>query len=236
MPYRTVGIIGAMKEEVELLHRNVRVSGIRTKAGIAYATGELHGKRVIFCRSGVGKVNAAVCTQLLIDQGVDCVVFTGVAGALDPGLDIGDIVISTVCQHHDMDVTALVFPRGVIPFQELSEFAADERLVQLAVRAGETLFPGRCRTGKVLSGDQFIASRQIVRELRETMGGTCIEMEGAAVAQVCAMNDVPFVIIRSMSDRADGGAPESFEAFTVEAANRSYRLVEAMIMRMGDGE
>ena len=236
MSFRTVGIIGAMKEEVELFHRNVRVSDIRSKAGIAYAAGDLHGKRVIFCRSGVGKVNAAVCTQLLIDQGVDCVVFTGVAGALDPGLDIGDIVISTVCQQHDIDVTALGFERGVIPYQEQSAFPADERLVRLAVEAGESLYPGRCRTGKVLSGDQFIASRQTVRELRETMGGTCVEMEGAAVAQVCAMNGVPFVIIRSMSDRADGGAPESFETFTVEAANRSYRLVEAMLVRMGDGK
>ncbi|OUM96469.1 MAG: 5'-methylthioadenosine/S-adenosylhomocysteine nucleosidase [Thermobacillus sp. ZCTH02-B1] len=236
MPFNTVGIIGAMKEEVELLHRHVRVSGVRSKAGIDYATGELHGKRVIFCRSGVGKVNAAVCTQILIDQGADCVVFTGVAGALDPTLDIGDIVISTVCQQHDVDVSALGFPRGVIPFQERSEFEADERLVRLAVFAGEALYPGRCRTGKLLSGDQFIASRQIVRELRETFGGVCVEMEGAAVAQVCAMNGVPFVIIRSMSDRADGGAPESFEAFTVEAANRSYRLVEAMLMRMEDGK
>ena len=236
MAYRTIGVIGAMEEEVEKFRSFMQQAAASVRAGIRFYEGEWGGRRAVVCRSGVGKVNAAVCTQLLIDQGVDCVVFTGVAGALDPGLDIGDIVISTVCQHHDMDVTALGFPRGVIPFQELSEFAADERLVQLAVRAGETLFPGRCRTGKVLSGDQFIASRQIVRELRETMGGTCIEMEGAAVAQVCAMNDVPFVIIRSMSDRADGGAPESFEAFTVEAANRSYRLVEAMIMRMGDGE
>jgi 5''-methylthioadenosine/S-adenosylhomocysteine nucleosidase len=234
MPFGTVGIIGAMKEEVELLHQNVRVTGVHTKAGIAYTAGELHGRRVVFCRSGVGKVNAAVCTQLLIDQGVDCVLFTGVAGALDPELDVGDIVISTVCQQHDMDVTALGFPRGVIPFQDQSEFSADERLVELAVRAGESLFPGRCRTGKVLSGDQFIANRDTVRELRETMGGACIEMEGAAVAQVCAMNGVPFVIIRSMSDRADGGAPESFEAFTVEASNRSYRLVEAMITGMGE--
>ncbi|CAG5085557.1 MTA/SAH nucleosidase [Thermobacillus xylanilyticus] len=234
MTFGTVGIIGAMKEEVELLHRNVRVTGTRSKAGIEYVTGELHGKQVIFCRSGVGKVNAAVCTQVLIDQGVDCVLFTGVAGALDPGLDVGDIVISTVCQQHDMDVTALGFPRGVIPFQEQSEFAADDRLVGLAVSAGESLFPGRCRTGKVLSGDQFIASRETVRELRETMGGACVEMEGAAVAQVCAMNGVPFVIIRSMSDRADGGAPDSFEAFTIEASNRSYRLVESMIMRMGE--
>lgn len=234
MPFGTIGIIGAMKEEIELLHRNVRVSGVRTKAGIAYAAGDLYGKQVIFCRSGVGKVNAAVCTQLLVDQGVDCVMFTGVAGALDPELDVGDIVISTVCQQHDMDVTALGFPRGVIPFQDQSEFAADGKLVELAVRAGESLFPGRCRTGKVLTGDQFIANRETVRELRETMGGACIEMEGAAVAQVCAMNGVPFVVIRSMSDRADGGAPESFEAFTVEAANRSYRLVEAMLMRMGE--
>lgn len=233
MTFGTVGIIGAMREEVELLHRHVQVDGTWTKAGITYTEGVLHGRRVIFCRSGVGKVNAAVCTQILIDGGADCVLFTGVAGALDPELEVGDIVISATCQQHDMDVTPLGYPRGVIPFQEHSEFAADPQLVELARQAGEALFPGRCRTGKVLSGDQFIASRRTVHELYETMGGACAEMEGAALAQVCVMNGVPFVVIRSMSDKADGGAPESFEAFTVEAANRSFQLIEAMIKRMG---
>ncbi|HUC93372.1 MAG TPA: 5'-methylthioadenosine/adenosylhomocysteine nucleosidase [Paenibacillus sp.] len=233
MRYGKIGIMGAMTEEIELLHRHVDAKHKRSKAGIDYVEGTLHGKQVVFCKSGVGKVNAAVCTQVLIDQGVDCVLFTGVAGALDPELEVGDIVISTSCMQHDMDVTPLGFPRGVIPFQDRpSDFAADRALVEMAVQAAETLYPGNYRTGKILSGDQFIASRDTVRFLREEMHGTCAEMEGAALAQVCAMNGVPYVVIRSMSDKADGGAPDSFEAFTVRAANRSYAMIEEMLKRM----
>jgi len=233
MSFRTIGIIGAMTEEIELLHKHVSVSSSVTKAGIAYHTGTFKGKDVIFCKSGVGKVNAAVCTQLLIDMGVDCVLFTGVAGALDPSLDVGDIIISTSSVQHDMDCTPLGFPRGVIPFQDApSEYAADPRLVELAVQAAEVRFPGRYRTGKVLSGDQFIASRETVRFLHEEMGGACAEMEGAALAQVCAMHGIPYVVIRSMSDKADGSAHISFAEFTVQAADHSYAIIEEMVGRM----
>lgn len=236
MGYRRIGVIGAMVEEIELLNKHVEVSDSRVKAGITYHEGTLHGMQIVFCKSGVGKVNAAVCTQGLIDQGVDCVLFTGVAGALDPELEVGDIVISSSSLQHDMDVTPLGFPRGIIPFQEISEFAADERLVQLASEAAELHFSGRYRTGKVLSGDQFIASRETVRVLRDDLGGTCAEMEGAALAQVCVMNGIPYVVIRSMSDKADGGAPDSFTEFTVQAANNSYLIIETMVKRMASGE
>ncbi|CAM4254508.1 5'-methylthioadenosine/adenosylhomocysteine nucleosidase [Paenibacillus tarimensis] len=232
MAYQKIGIIGAMVEEIELLHKHVEVSGVITKAGITFTEGTLHGKHVIFCKSGVGKVNAAVCTQGLIDQGVDCVLFTGVAGALDPELEVGDIVVSTSSVQHDMDVRPLGFPLGVIPFQEISEFPADPLLVDAAVQAAEAHFAGRYRKGKILSGDQFIASREAVLTLREELGGTCAEMEGAALAQVCFMNDIPYVVIRSMSDKADGGAPESFETFTVQAANNSYLIIETMLKNL----
>ncbi|MBW7456674.1 5'-methylthioadenosine/adenosylhomocysteine nucleosidase, partial [Paenibacillus sepulcri] len=170
-----IGIIGAMVEEIELLHKHVERTGSFDKAGITYVEGKLHGHDVVFCKSGVGKVNAAVCTQLLIDAGVDCVLFTGVAGALDPGLNIGDIVVSTSCVQHDMDCRPLGFARGQIPFQETSEWVADDSLVELAASACESLFPGRSMKGKVLSGDQFIASREAVRELHEELGGACTE-------------------------------------------------------------
>ena len=233
MDFRKIGIVGAMAEEIELLHRHVQVAATRTKAGIAYHEGTLHGVPVVFCKSGVGKVNAAVCTQLLVDQGVDAVLFTGVAGALDPELEVGDIVISTSCLQHDMDVTPLGFPRGVVPFMDIaSDVAADERLVRMASEAAEQCCSGRYRAGKVLSGDQFIASRDVVKQLRDELGGACAEMEGAALAQVCAMNGVPYVVIRSMSDKADGGAPESFAEFTVKAADRSYAIIEEMVKRM----
>lgn len=232
MTYQKIGIMGAMAEEIVLLQQHVNEARQGLKAGISFVEGTLHGKQVVFCRSGVGKVNAAICTQALIDQGADCVLFTGVAGALDPALEVGDIVISTSCMQHDMDVTPLGFARGVIPFQEVSDFQADSGLVDIAVQAAEEQFQGRYKTGKVLSGDQFIASRETVRFLREELGGACAEMEGAALAQACYMNGIPYVVIRSMSDKADGGAPDSFAEFTVKAANHSYQMIEAMVKRL----
>ncbi|MBW7474211.1 5'-methylthioadenosine/adenosylhomocysteine nucleosidase [Paenibacillus oenotherae] len=230
--YSRIGIIGAMVEEIELLHEHVEQSSTFVKAGITYVEGTLHGREVVFCKSGVGKVNAAVCTQILIDAGVDCVLFTGVAGALDPKLSIGDIVISTSCLQHDMDCSPLGFARGQIPFQETSEFTADPSLIDLADKACNLLFPGRGIKGKVLSGDQFIASRDVVRQLHEDLNGACTEMEGAALAQVCAMNDVPYVVIRSMSDKADGSADVNFAEFTKEASVNSHRIIDEMIQHM----
>ncbi|WP_206424282.1 5'-methylthioadenosine/adenosylhomocysteine nucleosidase [Cohnella candidum] len=233
MSYRTIGIIGAMQEEIDLLLRGMQDERVENHAGITYYVGSFHGRKAVLCKSGVGKVNAAVCTQVLIDKfGAEAVIFTGVAGALDPALNIGDIVVSRSSVQHDMDVTALGFPRGAIPYQEVSEFPSDERLTRLAEQAGERVFPGRCRVGKVLSGDQFIADRDTVRMLHEEMGGTCTEMEGAAVAQVCYMNAIPHVIIRSMSDKADGSAHVNFAEFTVEAANRSFAIVDEMVKNL----
>ncbi|TYP72696.1 5'-methylthioadenosine/adenosylhomocysteine nucleosidase [Paenibacillus methanolicus] len=230
--FKKIGIIGAMVEEIELLHQHVEKTGSFTKAGITYVEGKFHGREVVFCKSGVGKVNAAVCTQLLIDGGVDCVLFTGVAGAVDPDLNIGDIVVSSSCLQHDMDVTPLGFARGHIPFQDVSEWQADASLVELAIAASERHFPGRSVQGKVLSGDQFIASRDTVRSLYEDLGGACAEMEGAALAQVCAMNEIPFVVIRAMSDKADGSAHVNFAEFTVEASVNSHKIIDDMIQHM----
>ena len=230
---KTIGLIGAMDEEIERFRGRMAVAAETRIAGIRFEEGTFCGLRTVLCKSGVGKVNAAVCSQLLIDRfGVDAIVFTGVAGALDPGLEIGDIVISSECAHHDMDASALGFPRGVIPFAEESVFKADETLCRIALECSEQLFPGRAKVGRVLSGDQFIADRNTVRQLHEQMNGACTEMEGAAVAQVCAMNRIPFVVIRSMSDKADGSAHVNFAEFTRVAADRSCRIAEAMFHRL----
>lgn len=228
-----IGIIGAMQEEIDLLLGSLQDVVEMNRSGMRYYSGSLHGKAVTVGKCGVGKVNAAVYTQVMIDRfSVNRVIFTGVAGALDPELNIGDIVISTSCQQHDMDVTPLGFPRGVIPYQDVSDWPADAELVRIAMEAGELAAPGRCREGKVLSGDQFIADREKVKTLRDAFGGACTEMEGAAVAQTCAMNEVPYVVVRSMSDKADGSASVNFAEFTVEAANRSYAIVDEMLKRM----
>lgn len=230
MGYGKLGLIGAMNEEIELLVKHIDNIKETTKAGITYREGRFFGKDVVVCRSGVGKVNAAVCTQILLDTyGVDAIVFTGVAGALDPELDIGDIVVSTECMQHDMDVTALGFARGIIPYEATSVFVADAGLQRLAYEASERLFPGKAKQGRVLSGDQFVASRETVRQLHEELQGVCTEMEGASVAQVCSMNGVPYVVIRSMSDKADGSAHVNFAEFTVKASENSYRIVEELV-------
>lgn len=230
MTWNKIGLIGAMAEEIERIEERLTNEKVTEKAGIRFMEGTFCEKSVVLCRSGVGKVNAAVCTQLLIDQfGVDAIIFTGVAGALDPSLDIEDIVISTDCMQHDMDASPLGFPRGTIPYAQTSVFPADPALVKLAVQAGEQQGSGQIVCGRVLSGDQFIADRDTVKLLHEQLGGTCTEMEGSAVAQVCAMNGIPYVVIRSMSDKADGSAHVNFAEFTVKAADRSYLIVERMV-------
>ncbi len=126
----------------------------------------------------------------------------------------------------------LGFPRGVIPYEANSIFEADSKLVELAVASGEKLFAGKVKKGRVLSGDQFIASREVVASLYEELGGVCVEMEGASVAQVCSMNATPYVVLRSMSDKADGSAHVNFAEFTVQASENSYKMVEDIVKHL----
>lgn len=233
MTWNKIALIGAMNEEIELLVSHMTDVNETIKAGITFREGTYFDKQVVVCRTGVGKVNAAVTTQILVDNfGVEAVIFTGVAGALDPELNIGDLVISSECMQHDMDVTALGFSRGVIPYEAKSIFEADSKLVELAVASGEKLFAGKVKKGRVLSGDQFIASREVVASLYEELGGVCVEMEGASVAQVCSMNAIPYVVLRSMSDKADGSAHVNFAEFTVQASENSYKMVEDIVKHL----
>ncbi|MNI18610.1 5'-methylthioadenosine/S-adenosylhomocysteine nucleosidase [compost metagenome] len=231
---KTIGLMGAMDEEIALLLQVIEGQEEKKYAGITFVTGILHGSKVVVCRSGIGKVNAAATTQILIDRfDVDAIWFTGVAGAVHPDLNIGDIVISSSCQQHDIDARPLGFARGVIPYQEVCDYPADPGFIALAKEACAL----KCSdhnylVGKVLSGDQFIADYQYVAMLRESMDGACVEMEGAAVAQVCHMNSTPYVVLRSMSDKADGSADVSFAEFTVMASDRSFQIVNEMLERL----
>lgn len=228
-----IGIIGAMDEEIQLYKEEMGNIRETHKAGITYFSGELKGKNIVLCKSGVGKVNASVCTQILIDQfQVEQVIFTGVAGALNPSLDIGDIVVSVDCLYHDMDVTALGFKVGEIPFSSKSIFKADDQLVKISVEASKDVVEGKTIPGRILSGDQFVADREKVKALHEQLHGDCTEMEGAAVAHVCDMNGIPFVIVRSMSDKADGSAHINFPEFTVLASRRSFDIVSRILPQL----
>lgn len=225
-----IGLIGAMDAEIAQFLDEMRDIKVEEYGGITYHQGILEGKQVVVAKTGVGKVNAALCTSILIERyQVKMILFTGVAGALHPELGIGDIVISKEAQQHDVDAHSLGFTPGTIPFQETSIFPADSRLVALAEQAAQEVTEGKVITGKILSGDQFISDPEAVARLRERFHGVCVEMEGAAVAHVCHLFQTPFVIIRSMSDRADQSANVNFAEFTELAAQRSGAMVRRIL-------
>jgi adenosylhomocysteine nucleosidase len=222
------GIIGALPEELEALHADLEGVREHHDGGYAIYSGTLFGQPVLLAKSGVGKVNAALLTLLLLQRGARRIVFTGVAGALAPTLEVGDLVVSTDAVQHDVDATAFGYAPGQVPGSP-PVFAADPALRALAVRAAQGLPGVRVLEGRVASGDQFIHDRAQVARLRTAFAAACVEMEGAAVAQVCAKWGVPFVIIRAMSDRADGSAETDFAAFSRLAAVTAKRVVRGML-------
>ena len=225
------GIIGAMDEEVDTLKEAMTDENIRHIAGVDFHEGKLDGNDVVIAKCGVGKVNAAICVQVMIDVfGVDRIINTGVAGSLDADIDIGDIVVSTDAVQHDMDVTVLGYARGEIPYSSQSIFPADEEMRKSAARAVRELAPDiHVFEGRVCSGDQFIASREQKERIISEFGGLCCEMEGAAIAQVCSLNEIPFVIIRAISDKADDSEEMSYVEFEHAAAERCAAITRYMI-------
>ncbi|WP_062047701.1 5'-methylthioadenosine/adenosylhomocysteine nucleosidase [Bacillus sp. JCM 19034] len=226
-----IAIIGAMTEEITALKQEMSIHKSVEIAHVEFYVGSMFNREIVLCKSGVGKVNAALTTQILIDRfGVTHIIFTGVAGAVDEQLDVGDIAISTHAMQHDIDARPLGFKKGQIPmFAGSSDFQADGYLTALAEECS-TVCRGRTIVkGRIVSGDQFIADPIRVSELRETFSAVCVEMEGAAVAQVASLNAIPFVIIRSISDKANGEASMSFSQFTALASEQSRLIVSKMI-------
>lgn len=226
-----IGIIGAMELEVEELKSKMSVSSIVKKAGMEFQEGALHGTDVVIVRSGIGKVNAALCVQILADVfQVSHIINTGVAGSLNAQLDIGDILISADALHHDVDATIFGYQPGEVPQMGLREFPADEKLAALAKTSCEKVNPGiRAMIGRVVSGDQFISDKAVKTRLIELYHGDCAEMEGAAIAHGAYLNHIPFVIIRAISDKADDSAEMDYPVFERAAAKHSARLVEDMV-------
>ncbi len=228
---KTIGIIGAMEEEVALLKEKIDVVSIKEMLGLEFVIGTYFDKRVVVVRCGIGKVNAAICTQALIDHfAVDYVINVGVAGAIHKDLNIGDILISDSAAYHDFDTSPLGDPIGFISRMNVDHFDADKTLVDLSKKIGEELVTGhKVIVGRVASGDQFICSNEVKEKIKKNVKGDCAEMEGAAIAHACYLNKIPFVIIRSISDNADGSADMSFEEFCPIAAKNSSDFVEKIV-------
>lgn len=228
-----IGIIGAMQEEVSTLISLMKVEKIVEKASLKFYMGTLEDKNIVVVQCGIGKVNSALCAQILISEfDVDAVVNTGVAGAIHPDLDVKDIVISTEAIQYDVDATSFGYKKGEIPQMESSVFKADELLIETAYKSSiEEVKHKGCNIvkGRVVTGDIFISSKELKDELQTVFKGYCGEMEGGAIAHVCSLNKVPFVIIRAMSDKADGSADVTYEEFVVEAAENSKDIVLRML-------
>ncbi|MBR1390878.1 MAG: 5'-methylthioadenosine/adenosylhomocysteine nucleosidase [Lachnospiraceae bacterium] len=228
---KKIGIIGAMEAEVSLLKQQMQVNGIQKKANMEFFEGTLEGKEVVVVQCGIGKVNAAMCVQILSDLfGVTHVLNTGVAGSLNAQLNIGDLLVSIDAVQHDVDVTIFGYAKGQIPGTDRREFVADEQMGKVAVGACRRANPGiNVIPGHVVSGDQFISSKEVKDVLIREFHGDCAEMEGASIAQAATLNGLPFLIIRAISDKADGSAEMDYPAFEAEAARHCAAMVREFI-------
>ena len=231
---KRIGIIGAMDLEVEHLKGEMQISRIVDKAGMEFYTGTLKGVDVVIVRSGIGKVNAGLCAQILADVfQVTHIINTGVAGSLNAKLDIGDILISKDALYHDMDVRIFGYQLGEVPQMGCREFKADKAMIEAAVSSCKEVNPDiHVEVGRILSGDQFISDKAKKETLIADFQGDCTEMEGAAIAHSAYLNKIPFVIIRAISDKADDSAEMDYPTFEKAAALHSAKLVEAMMPRI----
>ena len=231
----TIGIIGAMDDEVAALKEAAHVRKTTTIAAMDFCQGTLGEKDVVIVKCGMGKVNAGLCAHTLIREfGCRRILNTGVAGSLDNRIDIGDIVVSVDAVQHDFDVSPIGFARGEIPYTGLAAFPADEALRSAAVKAVRESAPEvHVFEGRVCSGDQFITTREQKDTILSRFGGLCCEMEGAAIAQVCHLNAVPFVVIRAISDKEDGTQGMEFQTFAARAAVHCAGIVRYMVERLG---
>lgn len=231
---KKVGIIGAMSVELELLKSKLEENLAVTKAGgMTFTEGKINGISVVLVQSGVGKVNAALCAQRLILQfGCTHIINTGIAGAMASGLKVLDFVASTDAVYHDMDATGFGYKKTEIPQMKCSDFPADSKMLE-AARSAFKEFPAEHKLvfGRIATGDQFISDKEKKSAIQETCSPACVEMEGAAVAHACWINEIPFVIIRCMSDMADDDGESTYSFNENEAASLSGSLVLSMLGR-----
>ena len=228
-----LGIIGAMNVEVATLKEKMENTAVSTKAGMEFCQGILEGVPAVVVQCGVGKVNAAMCVQILCDCfGVTHLVNTGIAGSLCAELDIADLVVSTDAMYHDVDVAVFGYPIGQVPGLDVVAFPADKTLAECAFAAAEAVNPGHTRSGRVASGDQFVSSPAQKDHIIAVSGALCTEMEGAAIAHAAYRNGVPYVILRAISDKADASAEMDYPTFETIAAHRCAQVTMTMARQL----
>ena len=226
---KTIGIIGAMEEEIENIKPYIDIISTKNIVGVDFYMGKMGGNNVVLVRSGIGKVNAAVCSQVLIDlYAVDYIINVGVAGAINKDLKIGDVVIATDTMHHDMDTTYFGDDIGIIPRMEESAFKADNELIEIALKSSyDVLENNNVVTGRIVSGDQFLCDIEKKNKIWSHFKASCVDMESAAIGQACYLNKIPFCIIRSISDNSD--EDNQYENFFRDSAIKASNILKDMI-------
>lgn len=231
---KTIGIIGAMEVEVAILKEKMEDVRIIKKASMDFYEGILAGKKVVVARSGIGKVNAGICAQILADVfSVDAIINTGIAGSLNKNINIGDIVLSTDVVQHDMDATGFGYRKGQIPQMPVFFFNADDNLRRLAAEVCKEVNPDiQVFEGRIASGDQFVCDQDVKNRIVSEFSAYATEMEGAAIGQAAYLNEIPFLVVRAISDKADGSAQMDYSEFEKAAVDHSVRLTLNMLARI----
>lgn len=229
-----IGIIGAMEEEIYELKKLIENGTKNVISQIEFWQGNYRNHQIVMAQCGIGKVNAAICSQILISCfHVEKIINVGVAGAIRKDLHVKDIVISTDLVQHDFDVTGYGYVLGEIPRLDRYCFVADEHLVNLAYETAQSLFNEiKVVKDRIVSGDIFISSKEAKEKLIQNFSPAATEMEGAAIGQACYLANIPFLIIRTMSDEADDDASSTYDEFALDAASHSMKLVEEILKRI----
>ena len=229
-----IGIIGAMRSEVEKLRSVMTDKNERFISGISFMEGVLNGARVVTAVCGIGKVAAAVCTEaMILEYSPVCIVNTGVGGSLSSELNICDVIIAETLVQHDMDTTALGDAAGLISGINIVDIPGDKKVIEALLKAAREVGGFGVRTGRIASGDQFIADPAKKRFIVDTFGAHACEMEGASIAHVCYLNKVPVGVVRAISDKADGSGHMDYEKFLPLAAENAAKIIENFVKIYG---
>lgn len=226
---KIIGIIGSLNEEIDEIKSRLLFTDKKDIGHTTYFIKKHNNNDLVLTKTGVGKVFSSMITQHLIDYfSPDIVIFTGVAGSINPNINIGDIVIAEKCVQYDLDVTELGFEIGSIPYTDYRYFESDKNLVELALKTKDS---NVIKKGTVLTGDMFITDNNISKHNESfiKLNGDIIEMEGASVGQVCTINKTPFIIVRTISDKADNSAKVNFTSLLPIVAKNSYDIINHLL-------
>lgn len=226
-----IGIIGAMEEEITNLKSHMEVFDVQTIAGMSFFKGAVKGTELVLVRSGIGKVNAGICTQILASVfNVDTVINTGIAGSLNAAIDIGDIVVSTSLVQYDVDARNFGYKLGEIPRMNIIEFPADKELTDKTESVFAALDLGvKLYKGMIATGDKFVSEDSLKAEIVNNFHAYCVEMEGAAIAQAAILNNMKCVVIRAISDKADNSANVDYRTFEAKAIENMSKISLALV-------